>query len=414
MALLLAALSAAGVVVAQDNVIHDPQVASLQVMAGSDWQSLPVVRLGGSSAEDVVNIGFDCLTHENRRLTYSVEHCDADWRQSDSLFPSDYVEGFAEGNTIDDCAQSVNTNTQYTHYSLSLPNGRCRLTMSGNYRVRVFDSDDGDREVLSACFMVVEPLAAVGLKVCSNTDIDTNRSHQQVSMTLGYGSLRVANPSQIRTVIMQNRRTDNAVRDPKPQAVTATGMEWTHCRDLVFPAGNEYRKFEVLNVSHPSMGIDRMEWDGGMYNAYPVACGPRPSYVYDEDADGAFCIRNSDDVDNDTRSDYVRVHYRLLCPPVEQGKIYVNGAWTGGLFTPEYEMTYNAAERCYKAAVMQKFGYYSYQFVLRDSEGRSLVLPSEGSFWQTENTYQTLVYFRGQGERADRLVGYAQARFTVD
>lgn len=399
---------------AQNNETYDPSIASLQVVAGTDWLSLPIIRLGRTDETDVINIGFDDLTHEYRRMTYTVEHCEADWSKSENLFASDYIDGFAEGNTIDEGEQSVNTNTQYTHYSLQIPNERCRPKLSGNYRLRVYDDDNGGRELLSACFMVVEPLATVGLTVSSNTDIDVNKAHQQVSMRVSYGSLRVTNPEQIKTVVMQNRRTDTAVSSPKPQYVTPSGMMWEHCRELIFPAGNEYHKFEVLDVSHPSMGVERTEWDDGQYQVYPFVCTPRPAYLYDEDADGAFYIRNSDNIANDTESDYVYVHYRLKSDEPAEGKVYVNGVWTDNHFTPEYELTYDPVERCYSATVRQKLGYYSYQFVLRNADNNSLVMPTEGSYWQTENRYQAIVYYRGDGERTDRIVGYAQTQFGGD
>lgn len=396
---------------AQNNEIYDPDIASLQVVAGTDWLSLPVVRLGGTSPADRINIGFDDLTHTYRRLTYTIEHCEADWSPSEELFTSDYIEGFADGNTIDDSSESINTNTLYTHYTLTIPNERCRLKMSGNYRVKVFDENNNDSPVLTACFMVVEQTASVSLSVSSNTDIDINKAHQQVSMKLDYGSLNVTNTEQIKTVVMQNRRTDNAVSSPRPQAVTANGMTWEHCRELIFTAGNEYRKYEVLDVTHPTMGIEHIEWDGEEYHVYPFVSEPRPNYVYDEDADGAFYIRNSDNIENDVASEYVTVHYRLACQQPVSGRVYINGAWTDNRFTPEYEMEYDTAARCYTAAVRHKLGYYSYQFVMRSADGRTLIMPTEGSYWQTENKYQALVYFRGQGERTDRLVGYAQAQF---
>lgn len=414
--ILLSLILAVGSITAtaQNNEIYDTGIASLQVVAGTDWLSLPIIRLGGTADSDVINIGFDDLTHEYRRLTYSIEHCEADWSKSEYLFASDYIEGFADSNTIDDSQQSVNTNTQYTHYSLQIPNERCRLKLSGNYRLRVYDDDNNGREVLTACFMVVEPLTAVGLTVSSNTDIDVDKAHQQVSLRVDYGSLNVTRPKQIKTIVMQNRRTDNAVSSPKPQYVTPSGMVWEHCRALIFPAGNEYHKFEVLDVSHPSMGVERTEWTDGQYQVYPFVCEIRPAYLYDEDADGAFYIRNSDNIANDTESDYVNVHYRLKTDKPFTGKLYVNGAWTNNHFTPEYELTYDQREQCYSATIRQKLGYYSYQFVLRDADGRSVIPPTEGSYWQTENTYQALVYFRGNGERTDRLVGYAQTQFKAN
>ena len=155
---------------AQTNETYAPGIASLQVMAGERWMSLPVIRLDADGPGDRVNISFDDLTHAYRRYTYSIEHCEADWTASDQIFTSDYVEGFSEGNTIGPGEESVNTDTLYTHYRLTIPNAECSLKMSGNYRLTVYDEDDGHRPVLSACFMVAETAASVGLNVTPNTD----------------------------------------------------------------------------------------------------------------------------------------------------------------------------------------------------------------------------------------------------
>lgn len=398
-------------VYAQRNEIYDSRIASLQVVAGDDWLSLPVVRLGSNTPKDVINIGFDDLTHTYHRYTYTIEHCEADWSVSDGLFPADYISGFYEGNTIDDSEESINTNTLYTHYSLRIPNDRCRLTMSGNYRLTVYDENDGNRPVLSACFMVVEPLVSVSMSVSSNTDVDVNKSHQQVSMQADYQGISVTNPAtQIKTVVMQNFRWDNARINPQPQYVMAKGLRWQHSRELIFEAGNEYHKYEILDVSHPTMGIDFIRWDGNGYHVYPFADEPRPNYVYDEDADGAFYIRNSDNVENDRTCEYVSVHYTMKCPRRFDGDVYINGVWTNNRFLPEYKMEYDDAKQCYNAVVRQKQGYYSYQYLLVGSDGATRIMPEEGNFWQTENKYQALVYFRGTGERTDRLVGYQQVQ----
>ncbi len=59
-----------------------------------------------------------------------------------------------------------------------------------------------------------------------------------------------------------------------------------------------------------------------------------------------------------------------------------------------------------------KLGYYSYQYLMVDTDGKPKMLPIEGSFYQTENSYQALVYYREQGGRTDRLVGYTSVNFT--
>lgn len=401
----------ASVVRAQRNEIVNDRIQSLQVVANGDWLSLPVMELGNG----YVDIDFDDMSHEYRRYVYKLEHCEADWTVSEDIFESDYCEGFADGNTIDDVEKSLMTNTLYTHYSLRIPNSRCKPKLSGNYRITIYDDNDDGKEVLRACFFVVEPAArqmGVGLSVSANTDIDINNSHQQVSMKLNYGNLyRVTNPQeQLKTVVLQNSRWDNARWNAKPQFINLDGLIWNHNRDYIFEAGNEYRKFEILSTDVASMGIDNISWDGSQYHAYPFLALPRPNYLYDEDANGAFLIRNSDNIENDTQSDYMMVHFQLKCPKVANGGIYVNGAWTNDRFLPRYEMVYDDAAQMYETQVLMKLGYYSYQFLLVDNSGRARVLPSEGSYYQTENNYQAFVYFKEQGGRTDRLVGYTQTK----
>ena len=386
------------------SVVLSPQVKTLQVVVNQDWLSPAVMRLG---IDDVLHIGFDELSHTYHRYVYKLEHCEADWSASDDIFESDWLEGF-NGNPIEDYENSLNTTVLYTHYRLQIPNDRCRLKMSGNYRLHVYDEDDDDEEVLCAEFRVVEPVTTVGLSVTTNTDVDFNVSHQQVSMTVGYGSLSVSNESaQLWTVVMQNGREDNQKVNVSPNYKQPGRLVWEHNRGLIFDAGNEYHKYEVLDVSHATMGLDRIVWDGRHYQAYPFANAPRRSYLYDQDANGAFYIRNSDNIENDRTCDYVYVNYRLQPADGYDADVIVDGAWTTEQST-DYTMTYDATERSYTARILQKQGYYSYQYVLRSADGQTSVLPEEGSFFETENKYQAFVYYKGVADRTWRLVGYQQ------
>lgn len=393
-------------ITAQCSEIYDSRIATLQVVANDNWLSLPVINL---NSNDRINIDFDDLTHQYTRYTYKLEHCEADWSVSDNLFPSDYIDGFAEGNTIDNSHESINTNIQYTHYTLQIPNNLCRPKISGNYRLTVYDENDDNKPVFSACFMIAEPVMGIQLEVTSNTDIDINNSHQQVSMQLTYGNTKVTDyRAQITTVLMQNGRIDNIRKNVKPQYIMPDGLKWQHCKDFIFDGGNEYHKYEILDVSHTTMGLDDIIWDGKNYQAYPFMDEPRPNYVHDEDADGAFYIRNSDNIENNITCDYVYVNYRMKCPQIKEAEIYINGVWTNNSFTPQYKMTYNEEKEMYEAAVLQKQGYYNYQYLMKTRDGRIKALPYDGSYYQTENRYQALVYYRGQGERTDKLVGYQE------
>ena len=380
-----------------ENRINQPNIKTLVTMVNQNWLNAPVMRL---HSDDVLTVEFDELSHDYHRYVYRLEHCEADWTPSEELFESDWLSGF-NNNPIDDYAHSINTIVPYTHYQLQLPNDRCQLLMSGNYRLYVLDEDDDNREVLVTQFMVTEQSMRLSLSSTPNTDIDTRQSHQQVTMAIDYGNLPVTNPdTQIYAVVMQNHQQRNMRQGVKPTITTRNGLEWSHCRELIFDAGNEYRKFEVLDVSHPTMGIDHITWDGENYQAYPFVDAPRPNYLYDEDANGAFCIRNSDYREVSTTGEYVWVNYRLRVP--HQGPIFISGRFATATGGDDYMLYYDPVNQLYTASILQKQGYYNYQYTTTDGQQ----LPSEGNYYQTKNQYQALIYYKGTTDRTWRLSAF--------
>ena len=381
-------LLAAGNCLAQRNEILSSRIGALKVTADDNWAGLPVTTLDGT-----INIDFDDLTHQYTRYTYRIEHCEADWTPSEGIFSSEYLQGFAEGNTIGSFRMSMNTVQLYNHYHLEIPNNYCSLKMSGNYRLTVIDENNGAEPVLVACFMIVEPLMGVSLSYTTNTDIDINSRHQQVEMEVSYGPLKVIMPTD--------------------QMLAATPW-WSWFVGLVavvtitiaihlFKAIGQLQAMIIPMFSQLifSLMIDHFGWFG-------FVAEPRWNYVYDEDADGAFIIRNSDNIEIETTCDYSLVHFQLKCPKYAQGEVYVNGEFTNDQFLPQYRMEYDYARQLYEAVIPLKQGYYNYQFLLMDASGNLLTVPCEGDYYHTQNTYQALVYYRGTGERTDRLVGYAK------
>ena len=155
------------------------------------------------------------------------------------------------------------------------------------------------------------------------------------------------------------------------------------------------------------MGIEHIVWDGEHYQAYPFVNTPRLNYLYDQDANGSFYIRNSDNIENDRTCDYVYVNYKLMPAQPYNTDVIIAGNWT----TEEsagYVMTYDEQEKSYNAQILQKQGYYSYQYLLCDKDGQTHIMPEEGSFFETENRYQAFVYYKGVSERTWRLLGYQQ------
>lgn len=151
------------------------------------------------------------------------------------------------------------------------------------------------------------------------------------------------------------------------------------------------------------MGVEQTYYDGENYHADLYPDMPRPNYVFDQDANGAFVIRNTYDRDNDTQSEYFLCHFTYRCPVPFEGDVYLNGQWTYDTPHDAYRMIYNSDTGEYQCAVMLKMGYYSYQYVLVRADGTTQYLPSEGNYCETENSYTCLVYYRPIGGRTDLL-----------
>ena len=410
---LLSLLCCASAITAQRHEILDRQLHTLQVVVNDDPLLPPIMNLGGGNH---LEIGFDELSHEYHRYIYKVEHCNADWSPSTEIFESDYMNGF-NGEPIEDYEKSFNTTVLYTHYSLRIPNENISLKLSGNYKLTVYN-DEGDEPVpvLTACFSLVEPGVGIGATVSTNTDIDFNKSHQQVDFSVNYGLVKVIDPHrELKTVVMQNRRWDNCVVNPKPNIQAANKIEFTHNRQLIFPAGNEYHKFEILDVHIPTLNVDRMEWFDPYYHATLYPNQTARNYLYDEDQNGAFIIRNSDDEDVATTCDYVFTHFTLKSPQLPGGEVYLNGEWTYNRFIPEYRMTYNRETQAYEATALLKQGYYNYNYLfVPDGETQGNSGRTDGNFYETENEYIILVYHRPNGGRYDKLVGYRRMNFKIN
>jgi hypothetical protein len=72
-------------------------------------------------------------------------------------------------------------------------------------------------------------------------------------------------------------------------------------------------------------------------------------------------------------------------------------------------MIFNAAEGIYESQFKLKQGFYNYKYVVVDKSGELNEGRISGNFWQTENNYKVLVYYRDLGARYDRLIGFGEA-----
>ncbi len=384
-------------------------IHTLRAAVDGEDTFVPVVQLGGGQT---LEFSFDDFTHEYRRYTYRVEHCDYEGRPTEDLFSSDYVTSGDDEEVIDSYEPSQNTSVLYNHYSLAIPSSRMRILKSGNYRLTIStENDEGETvPVIRTYFGVVDPQIRLSATCTTNTDVDWNGAHQQLSVNVDMGSLVLRDAGEeYKLVILQNGRYDNRVVAPRPTSQSGQQLIWDHSRELIFDAGNEFRKMEFLSHRYPGMHGESMKWFEPYYHYILFPDTPRRNYLYDEDQNGISVVRTENSSSPETEADYALVHFVLQTEEVPGATLYVDGRWASGGFQPATAMHYDAASGQYEAAVLLKQGYYNYQYLaVPDADGQSGVgstVPVEGNYYQTENEYTFLSYYRATGDRYWQMVG---------
>lgn len=389
----------------QRTEIHTPHIRTVQVIANNDYTAPAVICLGN---DETVEVSFDRLTHDYHRYQYVLTHCNADWTPSD-ISETEYLDGFND-NPIENADISVNTTLPYTHYQFTLPNEQVKLKLSGNYRLTVYDEAEGkEKPAFTTCFRVMEKRVNVMAQVSSDTDIDRNKTHQQISFSIQHKGYPIRNPqNEIKVHVLQNNRTDNEVTSLQPSYVGTDLLKYEHNRALIFPAGNEYRRFEMVNTRYASKGVESIRYHDPYYHVTLLPDEPRIlNYSYDQDQNGRFVIRYDDATDNATEADYFFVHFSLQWEkPLAEGDFYLQGAFTYDRFNEENRLKYNPEKHAYECTLLLKQGAYNYQYLYVAPEKNSgSTSPAEGNYYETENEYLILVYHRAFGERYDRLIG---------
>lgn len=387
---------------------------TLRMTVDGDASRFPVLKL---NSNEKLEVSFDDLTHEHQRYTYKIEHCDVEGNPTTELFESDYVRTTDDQVVITNYEPSENTTVQYTHYAFSIPNTNMRPLISGNYRLTVSTENEEDEEVvvLQTYFAVVDTKVGIYPSATTNTEVDWNGTHQQIELKVDCSNLVVRDAqSEIKTLVMQNRRFDNMAKDVPFTAQNGNVLLWEHSRGLIFDAGNEYRKMEILSTRYPGMHGESVRWFDPYYHYTLQTDYPRRNYLYDEDRNGQSVVRYEGAGDADTQADYVMTHFVLDTPQLPEGKeVYVSGQWTSLGLAPQYKMQYNHADACYEANILMKCGYYNYLYLCADKSDPQVgsTMPIEGNYFQTENEYDILVYYRPTGSRYWQLVGCVTPKY---
>lgn len=389
-----------------ETAIFSSSIRTLTVQMEGDRLAAPVLTLdeGGQLIDGATNrlkIGFDDLSDERQYLRYSIQHCTADWHLSD-LVDSEVFDGFNYAD-ITDYAFSRATTVHYVHYDIYLPNADFTFNISGNYLLQVYPEDDPEDILLQVRFMVQERTATVAATIDTNTDVDYNDAHQQLNLAIDLRNAAVRDPnSDIILAVTQNNRPDTRRFILHPSRIMGYQSIYDHNAELIFAAGNEYRRMETINNLYPGMGTDHIEFHSPYYYHILNLDLPRANhqYQYDQTQHGRYFIREYNAENSDVEADYVLVQFTLDKLPIPGEDIFLDGDFTLRQRNASSKMEYDASDGQYKKLLLLKQGAYNYQYLTTGADPNEI----EGDKYQTNNEYQVCVYYRPPGARYDRLL----------
>jgi len=388
----------------------DSSIHTILVHPEGRPRDLPIIGLNDPTA---LTVSFDDFNFSYQNYFYSIELVDDQW-QSVPLTPFEYTTGFAQ-NKINIFNISSIAFQPYYYYQFNLPNPQCKPTKAGNYILKVFKDGDPSKIIFTRRFYVVNSLVGVFGSVQEPFDGAISRTHQKIQLSLDVKQLSFFQPDQIKVVVIQNRRLNDAKVITEPSFIRGNNMEYNSDRDLVFPGGNEARWLDLQSLRLRSDRVQQIDVVDGLTRVIvkPDFSKSQTPYFTFNDLNGAFIISNTESLQSEFQNDYAKVHFTYKPPngiPYVGEKLYLIGDITQNKLNKESLMQFNVLKGVYEKTMFLKQGYYSYHYILRDIE-KPIPMDdykeTEGDHWETENSYTIFVYYTAPGARYPMIAGFS-------
>lgn len=388
--------------------IYAKNIKTVRLFVSGNQLTLPVINL---NSNELLDLNFDDLDADVKYYYYTYELCNSDWRVA-NLGQFDYIKGFTQ-NRITNYRFSSIAHQRYTHYQALLPERSMYPTRSGNYILKVFLNGDTSQLVFTKRLMVVDNKAAIAARVTQPFSPEYFQAYQKLQFTVDVKALQSFNAAQqIKVIVLQNYRWDNALMNVKPTFIRGTSLEYNSDNTAIFPAGKEWRWLDLRDFHLQSDRVLTADYKKDSTDIFLRPDIPLASqkYVYYKDLDGMSSIEAIRGVNPFYEGDYATVYFSFIPPngqPYTKSDLYLFGQLTNYDFTDSLKMTFNPEKGKYETHLFLKQGYYDYTYIAVDKTNPSIHSELDGNYYETENLYTILVYYQPFIGRADELIGVA-------
>ncbi|MCF8322828.1 MAG: DUF5103 domain-containing protein [Flavobacterium sp.] len=390
----------------ENEVVPPFHIKTVTFLQNSNQNEIPIFKLG-----EGFQVQFDDLYGNEANYYYEIVHFDYNWIPS-PIPKNEYLLGF-DNQRIQDYTNSVNALQIYSHYKLSIPNQFTQqLRISGNYMLKILD--DSKEVVFSRKFILYEDRVNVPIQIKRARTISNLVNKHNLEFSITSSSITFQNPlKNVKVVLLQNGQWNTAIKNVVPQFTLGNDLIYRYDTQTQFWAGNEFLFFENRDIRSTGNNVARIDGGSNIYNSYLFTNNARTNFQYSftQDANGNFVPRNINAENSEIEADYSWVYFSLSAPTFRLNKdIYVNGMFNNFSLSDEFKMEYNEQKKIYEKAILIKQGFTNYQYTIADSKGKiDFENAIDGNFFETENDYSVIVYYRDIKDRYDRVVGKGSA-----
>lgn len=388
--------------------IYVNNIKTLRLYSYGNQLGFPVINLNSS---DQVELHFDDMDGDVKYYYYTYQLCNNDWTTV-NLSQFDYIKGFTQVRISTYRFSSVAL-TRYTHYQAVIPDRSSYPTRSGNYLIKVYLNGDTSQLMFTKRLMVVENKASIIARVTQPFAPDIFRTHQKVQFTVDVKGLDAYNAGQqLKVVILQNYRWDNSLRNIQPTFIRGSSLEYNSETIGIFPGGKEWRWLDITDFHLQTDRVLSANYNKRSTEVFLRPDGPleEQRYVYYRDNNGMYISSAIRGINPLWESDYATIHF-YFAPPngtaYPNKDLYLFGQLTNYNYADSLKMNFIAEKGIYETHLFLKQGYYDYTYIAVDQNNPASRAGLDGNYYETENLYTILVYYKSFISRSDELIGVA-------